>query len=149
MLLFQSLTKRWRATQFSIQIVLNSLQNSTCSLIFRTLLVYRTTPTISTKNPFLHFIQLSPDYYLLTYLQYYPCNPYQHFFCQYQKQFTPKEISLPQPLNQYRLCQGNGELGSLVRTDTVLVSSSFLEVWAGKTGHTVTGSLSLRLKRSL
>ena len=82
--------------------MLNSLQNSTCSLIFRTLLVYRTTPTISTKNPFLHFIQLSPHYYLLTYLQYYPCNPYKHFLCQYQKQFTPKEISLPQPHNQYR-----------------------------------------------
>ena len=50
---------------------------------------------------------------------------------------TPKACSLTQQLRQYRLCQGTNEQGILVRTDTVLVSSFFLEVWTRKTGLTI------------
>ena len=45
--------------------MLNSLQNSRCSLIYRSLRVHTTTPTISKKTPFLHFSQFSPHYYPL------------------------------------------------------------------------------------
>ena len=39
------------------------------------------------------------------------------------------------------------EQGSLVRTDTVLMPSYFLEVWTGKTGLTITNSLSFRVRK--
>ena len=48
---------------------------------------------------------------------------------------------LLQPFSLYRLCQGINEQGNLVRTDTDLVSSFFLEVWTGKAGLTITDSL--------
>ena len=43
----------------SIQSMLISLNNGRCSFIFSTLLVFTIPPTISTKNPFLHFRQFS------------------------------------------------------------------------------------------
>ena len=51
----------------SIQGILNSLQNGKCSLIFRTLLMHITTPTISIKNAFLfsQFWPLLIKYYVI------------------------------------------------------------------------------------
>ena len=46
------------------------------------------------------------------------------------QQSTPKIFSPPWLFRQFRLCQGTRELGSLVRTDTILISSFFLKVWA-------------------
>ena len=56
--------------QQQLYLQLDSLQNSSCYLIFTTLLVHTTTPKISTKNPFLYFSQLSTNirtYYPLTF----------------------------------------------------------------------------------
>ena len=51
-------------------------------------------------------------------------------FCvQPSKQSTPKIFSLPQKFCQFRLRQGIRELGSIVKTDTVLISPFFLKVW--------------------
>ena len=47
--------------------MMNYLQNGRCSFIFTTLLMHSTTPTNSTKNPFLYFSQLSPPYSILTF----------------------------------------------------------------------------------
>ena len=59
---FQSLTTRSTATLSSLQSTLNSLQNGRCSFIFRALFLQTTTPTFSTKNPFLYFSKFSPPY---------------------------------------------------------------------------------------
>ena len=59
---FQSLTTRSTATLSSLQSTLNSLQNGRCSFIVRALFLQTTTPTFSTKNPFLYFSKFSPPY---------------------------------------------------------------------------------------
>ena len=60
---------------------------------------------------------------------------------------TPKVFSLPQLFSQYRLCQRTNEQGSLVRTDSVLISPLFLELWTGKAGLTITDSLLQKLRK--
>ena len=62
------------------------------------------------------------------------------------QQSTPKIFSLLQPFFQFRLRRGTRELGSLVRTDTVLISPFSLKVWKVVTGLTITDFLSLRLR---
>ena len=57
-----------------------------------------------------------------------------------------KSIALPQPFNQFRVCQESNEQGSLVWTDTVLITPCFPEAWVGVTVLTVTDSLSLRFE---
>ena len=47
--------------------MLSSLQNSTCSFIFTTVVVHTTTSTISTNSPFLYFSQFLPPYFTLIY----------------------------------------------------------------------------------
>ena len=53
--LFQSYTTRSTTALSSIQNTLNSLQNVRGSFIFRALFAHTTTPTFSTKNPFVYF----------------------------------------------------------------------------------------------
>ena len=50
------------------------LQNFRRSLIFKTLLEHTTIPTISTKNPLLHFSQFSPPFFPLSCSQNHPYN---------------------------------------------------------------------------
>ena len=60
-------------------------------------------------------------------------------FCvQLSQQSTPKILSLPYPFSQFRLREGTRKLGSLMRTDTVLISISFLKVCTVITGLTTT-----------
>ena len=54
------------------------------------------------------------------------------------QQSTPKILSLPYPFSQFRLREGTRKLGSLMRTDTVLISISFLKVCTVITGLTTT-----------
>ena len=119
------------------------------------------TPTTSTKNSFLYFSQFSlflpmsplfvdkiilavpaniPFYYSTT-VFHFPA-----FYIQPSQKSTPKTFSLPQALVQFRMSQRTRELGSLVRTDTVLISPFFLKAWKMITGLTIADSLSLRLK---
>ena len=49
-----------------------------------------------------------------------------------------KILSLPYPFSQFRLREGTRKLGSLMRTDTVLISISFLKVCTVITGLTTT-----------
>ena len=58
---------------------------------------------------------------------------------------TKNIFSLTQPFSRFRLHQGTKEPESLVRTDTVLISSFFHKVWSMKTGLRITDSLLLRL----
>ena len=69
------------------------------------------------------------------------------FYRQPSQKSTPKTSSLPQTFIQFRLRQRTRELGSLVRTDTVLISSLFLKVWKMIAGLTYADSLSLRLRK--
>ena len=62
-------------------------------------------------------------------------------------QSPSKAFSISQPFTQFRFHQGTNEWGSLVRTDTVLISSCFSEVWTEITVLTIADSLSLRLKK--
>ena len=75
----------------------------------------------------------------------------QQFFtslcAQPSQQFTPKMFYLPQSFRQFRLRQQTRELGSLLRTDTVLISLFFVQVWAVITGLTITNSLSHRFRK--
>ena len=121
--------------------MLNSLKNGKCSFILTILLVHTTTLTISTKNPFLYFNQLSPPFSTLTCSKHHPYNPHSHSLSLYLRNFsppyfcvqpsqhsTPKTFSLPQPFSQFRLLQGTKEPWCLVRTGTILISPFFLKV---------------------
>ena len=69
-------------------------------------------------------------------------------FCvQPSQQSAPKIISLCQLFSQFRLSQGTRELGSLVSTDTVLISPFFFKWWTMITGLIITDSLLLRLRK--
>ena len=57
---------------------------------------------------------------------------------------STKNISLNQLFRQFRLCPGASGLASVLRTDTVLISSFFLQVWTVITRLIITDSLSLR-----
>ena len=70
-----------------------------------------------------------------------------HFWVQPSQQSPLKIFVLPQQFGQFRLRQGNMELESLVRTDTVLISPIFLKILAVIAGLTITDSLSLRLRK--
>ena len=61
-----SLKKNIKKESF-MQSMLSSLQNSTCSFIFTTVVVHTTTSTISTNSPFLYFSQFLPPYFTLIY----------------------------------------------------------------------------------
>ena len=131
--------------------MLNSLQNGRSSFIFTTLLVDTTTPSISTKKtvPLLQTIftfLFNPYLFAKSSL----LSPLRLHFSIFQQLFTsqksrPKFVSLSQPFSQRSLRQGTRGLGSLVRTNTVLISLFFLKVWTVITGLTTTGSLTLRL----
>ena len=58
-----------------------------------------------------------------------------------------KNVFPTSTISPFQLRQGNRELGSLVRTGTVLISPFFLKVWTVITGLTITDSLSLRLRK--
>ena len=77
--------------------------------------------------------------------------PHQFFTSPYLRStiqnFYTEIFFLPQTFCQFRLRQGTMELGSLVRTETVLMPPFFLEVWAAITVLTITDSLSLRLRK--
>ena len=86
-------------------------------------------------------VKFSPPYFTLTYPQNQADNP--HFlplylsyfsptsFCvQPSQQLTSKIFFLPQTFWQFRLRQETRELGSTVRTDTVVISPIFFKVWA-------------------
>ena len=72
--LLQGKITRSTATLYSIQSMLNSLENGRCSFIFTSLVVH-TTPIISTKNAFLYFSQFSSPYSTLTCSQNHPYKP--------------------------------------------------------------------------
>ena len=59
----------------------------------------------------------------------------------------PKKYFLPQPFSHFRLRKGSRELGSLVMTDTALISPFFHKVYTVITELTITDSLSFRLKK--
>ena len=85
------------------------------------LLVYKIILTIPTNTLFLYnSANFSPP----------------SFCVQPSKQSTPKIFSLPQKFCQFRLRQGIRELGSIVKTDTVLISPFFLKVWTVIAGLT-------------
>ena len=133
-------------------------------LLFTTLLVHTTNTTISTKKsvPLLQSIFTSLFYlYLFTksFLQS-PLTisssiPQQFVTSLFLRTAIPtiytKNIFLTQPFSQSRLRQGTRELGSfvesLVRTDTVLISTLYLKVWTVITGLTITDSSSFRLRK--
>ena len=72
--LLQSKITRSTATLYSVQSMLNFLENGRCSFIFTSLVVY-TIPIISTKNTFLYFSQFSSPYSTLTCSQNHPYKP--------------------------------------------------------------------------
>ena len=74
-------------------------------------LVHKIIITIPTNTPFLY-----------TSATLHPSN----FCAQPSQQSAPKAFSLPQPFSQFRLHQGTRELGSLVRTQAVLISPFLL-----------------------
>ena len=111
------------------------------SFIFTTLLAHRTNATISIKNQFLCFSRFSPPYSTCTCLQNHNYNPHVgnfsplSFCVQLSQQSTPKILFLTQPFSQFRLRQGTRELGSLVRTDAVLISFFFLSMDIDNRAH--------------
>ena len=81
------------------------------------LLVHKVILTIPTNNPFLYTLAFLTSLILSVIVP----------------TICTKNVSLPQPFSQFRLREGNRELGSLVgslvRIDTVLISPFFLKVW--------------------
>lgn len=119
-----------KATQCSIQSVLNSPQNVG-------LPVHATTCPICSKSSFLHFSQFLPPYFTLhlfkkPLLQFPPTlspSLTQHFWASFfyvlsSLNFPPKAISIPQPFSQFRLNQETNEKGRL-EILTVLICSCF------------------------
>ena len=62
------------------------------------------------------------------------------FYVQPSQQSAPKIISLSQLFSQFRLSQGTRELGSLMSTDTVLISPFFFKLWTMITGLIINDS---------
>ena len=122
--------------------MLNSLQNGRCSFIFITLLVH-------TNTPYNHHgksaLLLQPIFISLFHSQLFTKSSFQFqltvpfsiprqlltsLFCVLpSQQSTPKILSPPQSFSPFRLRQRIRELGTLVRTGTVLISPFLLEVW--------------------
>ena len=101
-------------------------------LLIPPLSVHKIILTLPTNTPFLYTWAIFP---LLNFGYYHPNN------------LSLKIFLLPQQFSQFRLRQGTWELGSLVRTDTVLISPFFLKVLAVITRFAITDSLSLRLRK--
>ena len=101
-------------------------------LLIPPLSVHKIILTLPTNTPFLYTWAIFP---LLIFGYYHPSN------------LSLKIFLLPQQFSQFRLRQGTWELGSLVRTDTVLISPFFLKVLAVITRFAITDSLSLRLRK--
>ena len=101
-----------------------------------------------TKNPFFYFSQFSPPYSTLTWSQNHPYNPFRYISAIFHlPKIYPKKYFLPQPFSHFRLRKGSRELGSLVMTDTALISPFFHKVYTVITELTITDSLSFRLKK--
>ena len=138
--------------------MLNSLENGRCSFISTTLHLppLQSLPKIcssisvnflfSISPLFVHKIILAiptntPFYYsttVLTSLLFtynHPQNLHQKHFL-YLRQFI-----------QFSLSQKTRDLGSIMRTDTFLISSFFVKVWKMIAGFTIADSLSLRLRK--
>ena len=159
--LFQSYRTWSRTTLSSIRSTLNSLDNGRCSFIFTTLLTHITalqspqkTCFCSSVNfhlpiqPWLHYknILASPNNNSTPFLSasaifHLPIFGYNYFNNQHKKVF-----SLRQSFSQFRLWQGTRKLGSLVRTETFLISTFFLKVRTVIPGIIITDFLSLMLK---
>ena len=128
-------------------------QNGRCSFIFTTILVHTNPYNLQQKFvPLLQSVFTSLFHpYLLTKSslqipltlsssisqQFSP--PY--FRVKPSQQTSPKIFSLRHPCSQFRLPQGTRELGSIVRTNTNLISPFFLKVWTMISGLTTTNSL--------
>ena len=126
----------------SIFNILKSLQNGRYSFIFTTLLVHTTNATIFTKYPFFYFSQFSTPYSSLICSQNHRYNLHQHSFFLYLSPtiYTKKILSKStNPRDQW-------VTGSLVITETVLISPFLLNIWTVITGLTITDSSLLRLR---
>ena len=107
------------------------------------LLVHKIILTIPNNTPYICLINFAPPY----------------FCVQLSQQSAQKIFLYFQPICQFRLRQETRKLGSLVRTDSILVShllpqcmvsdnrAHCLSVWSVITGLTITDSLSLRLRK--
>ena len=139
--------------------MLNSLQNGRCSFIFPN-------PTYAYNHRYnLHQIFVPLPQTLFTFLFHsylfaksslqsplrLPSSITKQLFISHQSK--PKVLSLPQfPYQQFSQCrlrQGTRKLGSLVGTNTVLISRFFLKLRTVITGFKTTDSFSLRLKKLL
>ena len=119
----------------SIFNILKSLQNGRYSFIFTTLLVHTTNATIFTKYPFFYFSQFSTPYSSLI------CSPTTLLFLYLSPTIYTKKI-LPKSTNP----RDQWVTGSLVITETVLISPFLLNIWTVITGLTITDSSLLRLR---
>ena len=125
---FQSYTATTTATQFSVK-----------NICLTTLFVHTIAITIPTISFFLYCIYFSPHYFVFS--QNHPYNSYQQFLSQHQSHFkrpqprppttfsyshpySPHQIffSLPQPFNQFKLCQAPNVERRFVRAGTVVIS---------------------------
>ena len=101
--------------------------------------------TITTKNPFFYFSQFSSPYSTLNCSQ---NRPFNAFYATAIFHLPIFAYHHPNNLHQKNfLHQGIRELGTLVRTGTVLISPFLLKVWTVVTGLTIPDSLSFRLRK--
>ena len=118
--------------------MLSHLKSDRCSFIFTTILVHAITSTISTKNLLLYLSQFSPFLLFNKIILKIPTNtPFLHtssifhlpiFVYNHLNNLHTNFFSLPQQFIQFKSRQGARKFGSLVRTNTVLISPSFLKV---------------------
>ena len=131
--------------------MLNSLQNDRCSFIFRTLFVQITSSIISRQksSPLLQSILTSLFHPYFS--QIHPHNRHWHFFFYTSLIFNLAIFKYHHPNNlqqKYFPHQGARELGSLVRTNTVLNCLFLLKVWTAISDNSdITDSLLLRFRK--
>ena len=135
-----------------MQSMLDYQQNGRCSFIFTTLLVLTTTLAISAKNPFLYFSQFLPPYSTHLSLITLPSSiPKQLFASLFFLTTIPtiytKIIFFTSAIQSIQAASVDQELGSLLRTNTFLISRFFLKAWKVITGITITDYLLLRLRK--
>ena len=166
-------------TLSSIQCMLNSLLNRRCTFIFTPLLMHAISPTSLLIHPstsvnvdlpisalpvhkIILTIPTNTSFLYTSAIFHFPIFAYNHPNSLHRKHFPylshlansgcikgPGSIGVLQPFSQFRLHQGTSELGTLVRTYTVLISPFFLVVWAVTTVLTIIDFLSLRLRKLL
>ena len=136
-----------------MQSMLNSLQNGRCSFIFRTLLADVTTPTISTKDHFLYFSQLSPHFSTWLFnkiiLKIHTNSPFHHIATFFH--LAIYAYNHPSNIHQkYFICFSQLSNSGCVKGQRscgvlwgFLISPFFLKVWTVIITLTVTGSLLL------